>query len=87
MASLRKLFALGCSLVTFGWCPSALAETVTLDVQFRLTDNDYKPLPNVPVRVVFGCDKDWNQANSGVKLTTDSKGEASFTATVDLDKQ
>ena len=37
---------------------SAHAQPVTLDVAFKLTDLDYHPLPNVPVRLVFGSDPD-----------------------------
>jgi hypothetical protein len=64
--------------------PAALG--VDLDVQFRLTDLDYKPIANEPVRVVFGSDPDWRAPTSGHRLVTDAAGASRFTARVTLDK-
>jgi hypothetical protein len=75
------------SFLACGWCSAAGAETTTLDVHFKLTDIDYKPLPNVPVRLIFGCDNDWQSKDAGRKFATDEKGEAHFTADVVLDKR
>ena len=63
---------------------SAAAQPVPLDVTFKLTDLDYKPLPNVPVRIVFARDG-WQRADSGRRIFTDASGEAHFTAEVMID--
>jgi hypothetical protein len=57
-------------------------QEVMLDVIFKLTDLDYKPLPGVPVRLVFCCDKNWQSANAGYRFVTDEKGEGRVTARV-----
>lgn len=66
---------------------AADAQNVILDVNFKLTDLDYKPLSNTPVRLVFGSDKDWQSPAAGQKLMTDAKGEVKLTANVVLDKR
>jgi hypothetical protein len=66
---------------------SAQAQPVTLDVTFKLTDLENHPLPNVPARVVFGSDPDWQSAGTGKRVITDAKGEAHFTANVALDQK
>ena len=58
---------------------------VTLDVQFTLTDAENRPLPDVPVRVVFGCDRGWHSADAGHRFVTDANGAHAFTADVVLD--
>jgi hypothetical protein len=68
------------------WCPIAIAETVPLDVDVQLTDPDEKPLPDIPLRVVFSCDKDWQMPNSGHRFVTDANGAAAFETKVSLDK-
>jgi hypothetical protein len=35
------------------------AQPVALDVQFKLTDTDYKTAPGQPVRLIFGNATDW----------------------------
>lgn len=60
----------------------AKAQLVALDVAFKLTDLDSKPLPGVPVRIVFGSEKDWRAPGAGHKIVTDAKGEARFPAPV-----
>jgi hypothetical protein len=66
---------------------SARAQPVALDVTFKLTDLENHPLPNVPVRLVFGSDPDWQGAGTGKRVVTDAKGEAHFTANVTLDQK
>jgi hypothetical protein len=61
--------------------------SVSLAVRFKLTDLDYKPLPRVPVRLVFGSDDNWQNAGAGQRFTTDEKGQHTFTTTVVLDRQ
>lgn len=65
---------------------AATAQPVTLDVHFKLTDLDYKPLAGVPVRIVFALDKNWQDAAAGAKATTDANGEAKIVANVALEK-
>lgn len=66
---------------------TAAAQTVPLDVSFKLTDLDYKPLSNVPVRIVFASDSGWQGASAGRRIVTDAKGEAHFTANVAIDRK
>ena len=49
-----------------------------LDVEFKLTDSEYKPLPDVPVRLVLGA-ADWQAPDAGVRLVTAADGSARFT--------
>jgi hypothetical protein len=63
------------------------AQPVTLDVQFKLTDLEYKPLPGQPVRLVFGAGADWQGANAGSRVVTDANGEADFSTKATLDRR
>jgi hypothetical protein len=54
------------------------ARTVTLDVAFTLTDQNNEPLPDVPVRLVFGG-KGWQAPDAGVRIVTAADGTARFT--------
>ena len=65
----------------------ALAQPVPLDVTFKLTDLDYKPVAGAAVRVVFGSDPDWQAPNAGRRFVTDANGEHRFTASVVVDKR
>ena len=65
----------------------AHAIPVVLAVTFTLTDLDYKPLAGVPVRVVFGSDPNWQQADGGHRLVTDATGEARWETRVELEEQ
>jgi hypothetical protein len=65
----------------------AQSMTVALDVTFKLTDLDYKPLAGVPARVVFGSEPNWQNPNAGHRFVTDAKGEAHFSAQVDLEEK
>jgi len=76
-----------CLLLLAAGVTKADAQPVMLDVNFKLTDLDYKPLPNTPARLVFGSDKDWQSPTAGQQFVTDVKGEAKLTAHVVLDKQ
>ncbi len=66
---------------------SAQSMPAVLDVSLKLTDLDYKPLPGVPVRVVFGSESTWQQPGAGHRIVTDAKGEAHFSARVDLEEK
>lgn len=65
----------------------APAQPVALEVAFRLTDLDYKPIPDARVRIVFGSDKDWRAPAAGRTIVTDAKGEARFSAPVTLERR
>jgi hypothetical protein len=65
----------------------ARAQTVSIDVEFKFTDLDYKPLPRENMRVVFGAAQGWQNPDSGHKFVTDEKGEARFTTTGLVDKR
>lgn len=62
-------------------------EAVTLDVTLKLTDLDYKPLPNTTAWVVFGSDASWQSPGAGRKVITDAKGEARFSAPATLERR
>ncbi len=74
---------LACALC-FAWASLASAQTVPIDVQFKLVsmkDNyDAEPAPVVgeTVRLVLGERPDWQNADAGRKFVTDAKGEAHF---------
>jgi len=80
-----KLF---CGLIFLTTMAStAFAQPVTLDVEFKLTELDYRPIPNALVRLIFTSDGDWQNAAAGRRFTTDAKGEAKLTANAVLDKR
>ena len=57
------------------------SQTVTVDVQFKMTEFE-KPdsrLVGVPVRLVVGEVPDWQGPNAGHRFVTDAQGEAAFT--------
>jgi len=64
-------------------------ETVTVDVEFKLTELERMdcPLANVPVRLVLGQSADWQDPNAGQRFVTDAKGEAHFTAPGIVDRR
>lgn len=59
---------------------------VLLQVRFKLTDLDDKPLPGSSVRLVFGSDRDWQGPTAGHRFVTDGNGEHRFETDVTLDK-
>jgi hypothetical protein len=73
-----------CALLALFCAGSTHAGVVTLEVAFKLTDLDYKPLVGVPVRVVFASNPDWQKAESGHRFVTDANGEAHWTGDVML---
>lgn len=62
------------------------AETITLHVTLKLTDNDYKPLANQSVRLTFSG-QDWQSPTAGERVVTNAKGEAHLTAVVAIDRK
>jgi hypothetical protein len=65
----------------------ARAQPVTLDVEFKLTDLEYKPLSGQAVRLVFGAGNDWQTPSAGNGFVTDANGKASFTTRAILDRR
>jgi len=65
---------------------AAAAETVALDVAFRLTDPDDRPLAGVPVRLVLGV-ADWQAPDAGVRIVTGGDGTAHFTTPATIDRR
>ena len=62
------------------------ARPVRLDVDFKLTDIDYKPLDGVPLRLVLGV-KDWQAADAGVRVVTAADGTAKFSTQALIDRR
>jgi hypothetical protein len=60
--------------------------TITLDVDFKLTDIDYKPLAGVPLRLVLGA-KDFKAREAGVRIVTAADGTAKFTTQALIDRR
>jgi hypothetical protein len=65
---------------------AAAAETVALDVAFRLTDPDDRPLAGVAVRLVLGV-VDWQAPDAGVRIVTGDDGTARFTTPAIIDRR
>jgi hypothetical protein len=63
------------------------AQPASLEVHFKLTDPEYKPIPGQTVRLVFGDGKDWQEPNAGNRFVTDANGEAVFTTKVAPDRR
>jgi len=59
---------------------------VPLDVEFKLTDNEYKPLPDVPVRLVLGA-ADRQAPDAGVRIVTAADGTARFTTQAQIGRR
>ncbi len=62
-------------------------EPVALNVHFKLTELDYKPIAHAAVRVTFGSDPRWQSPDSGERFLTDANGEHRFAARVTIDKR
>lgn len=63
------------------------ARSAPLDVDFQLTDIQYKPLADQPVRLILGLGQDWQDAGSGNHLVTDANGKAQFSTNVTTEKR
>ncbi|MGA8816945.1 MAG: hypothetical protein WB624_06610 [Xanthobacteraceae bacterium] len=66
------------AVVAFFIVRSGAERTVSLDVEFKLTDLDYHPLAGVPLRLVVGA-KDRQSPDAGVRFVTAADGSAKFT--------
>lgn len=63
-----------------------MAQTVQMDVEFKVTDREHRPLAGRPVRLVLG-EKNYPDPQSGHRFVTDAKGEARFTTPAVLERQ
>ena len=77
---------LGGLLIFSGVIPVS-SQQVSLTVTFRLTDLQYQPLADVPVRLILPCEKNWQEPDSGYRLVTDANGEARLTTKAILDRR
>jgi len=64
----------------------AQASVVSLDVRFRLTDLEYKPIPQQHARIVVGRSGDWQSASSGKRFATDQHGEHRYQTATPIEK-
>ncbi|MFZ2068153.1 MAG: hypothetical protein WAV27_19455 [Xanthobacteraceae bacterium] len=74
------------AVVAFFIVRSGAERTVSLDVEFKLTDIDYHPLAGVPLRLVIGA-KDWQSADAGVRVVTAADGSAKFTTQASINRR
>ena len=58
---------------------------VRLDVSFRLTDLDYKPITGETVRIVLGSGSGWQGGSAGTTVVTDANGAARLQTDATLD--
>ena len=65
---------------------SGTARTVSLDVEFKLTDTDNHPLAGVPLRLALGS-RDWQSPDAGVRVVTAADGTAKFTTEALIDRR
>ncbi len=65
---------------------SGASRTVSLDVEFKLTDLDYHPLAGVPLRLIVGT-KDWQVPDAGTKIVTAADGSAKFTTQASINRR
>jgi hypothetical protein len=78
--------AIALFLIFNGFVPVGMRH-VSLTVTFKLTDPNYQPLAGVPIRLVFPCDKNWQDPDSGYRFVTDANGEGHVTAQVVIDRR
>jgi len=87
---IMKLVLLGClavlTVVLIVILSRTGGRTVALDVEFKLTDIEYKPLAGVPVRLVFGL-ADWQAPDAGTRIVTATNGAATFTTQAVIDRR
>jgi hypothetical protein len=75
------VFLIHAGFIAVGYRPATLAVT------FRLTDYENQPLANVPVRLLFRCDKNWQEPDSGYHFVTDEDGYGWLTVPVVFDRR
>ena len=74
------------AIVAFFIVRSGASKTVSLDVEFKLTDLDYHPLSGVPLRLVLGA-SDWQAPGVGTKIVTAADGSAKFTTQASVNRR
>jgi hypothetical protein len=67
----------------------AYGQTVTVDVQFKMTELERpdRPLAGVPLRLVLGEVADWQGPDAGHRFVTGADGEAKFTVEGVVDRR
>jgi hypothetical protein len=73
-------------IVAFMIVRSGAGRTVSLDVEFKLTDLDYHPLAGEPLRLIVGA-KDWQAPEAGLRIVTSADGTAKFTTQAVIDRR
>lgn len=63
------------------------AGPATIDVQFKLTDLDYRPIPGAAVRLVLGDQPGAQPLTSGYRFVTDAQGAHRFDASAAIDQR
>jgi hypothetical protein len=58
--------------------PAESSDPIELEVLFKLTDLDYKPIPPEKARVVVGSPVDWQKPGVGFAFETNAAGEHRF---------
>lgn len=74
-------------LATLGVSVDHAAESVPVDVRFKLTELDSKPLSGHSVRLVVGSEPGWQTPDAGVRFVTDANGEYHFSTNAVLDER
>ena len=64
----------------------AAAGTVPLDVELKVTDEEYHPLAGVPVRLVFGL-PDWQAPDAGIRVVSGDDGTVKFTTQAVIERR
>lgn len=64
----------------------AAAGTVPLDVELKVTDEEYHPLAGVPVRLVFGL-PDWQAPDAGIRVVSGDDGTVKFTTEAVIERR
>jgi hypothetical protein len=88
MMRILLLGALAClAVLVFVLLRNASARTAaSLDVEFKLTDDQYQPLAGVPLRLVLGV-ADWQAPEAGLRIVTAPDGTARFTTQALVDRR
>jgi hypothetical protein len=61
-------------------------ESITLSVEFKVTDQNNIPLSGEPTRITF-AGEDWQSPDAGERLVTDASGAAQFVVVAEIDKR
>lgn len=76
-----------CALATAVVSAQASAQRIQLDVHFKVTDLDNKPISGVPARLVLEPDASRPRPDVGTQFVTNANGEYRFTTSAVLDQR